>query len=396
MARISEKTLELNVTRELLDEADALAPMLAGVALGSRAIPASRARLLARRLRPAYAVGVPIDQETSHDVEVHMTDLGGRPCVFFYQFKRPRFQRYSRKGAFKGSSASPRPHYLFGVNDNGAKDQHVAMTRLARTLPNPKAVLYALPRIATHADLLKRLGVLLSVTSMVAADEVDAEAARQGKPILAGQSHHLAVSPGGAQWELRSEPAPLEEVPDRAVDLAADIVAVRASRVLLALQEVMREGPAAAGRDAPWQDAFDAYLVGLAAYFGLEPSRARQVLGVSLDEGTERGLHEARRQRDAWLAPQARWWAGEEGARESPREPDEVLWADRERAAHLSSAVSAALSPYRSLMARGDWSRRQLPAPELRVSAFAPSFEGLSAWLEEARLKRLTLRATFF
>lgn len=277
---LTEKSLELNITHELLSRADALwhalhfaypGPML-GSAHGNR-----HALRLPARLSPPVAFGLTLTDElrSGWDVKIGVPDMTGRLYALFLQFKRAKPMHFSSKKSshFRGSNSlrKRKPHCVFGVNNNSGKDQHVVLCSLARRTHRATSVIYALPRLPTTQAMCRWIGSLVHMTSFVDVLELDQLATSAGVSIAVGQEHAIAVSYDGVHKEVRSEPVHLTGLRDQGESVLADVFDVRVHRAVSRWREavLVYDDSDAVNWDG-WVTIFDRFLYSIGLYFGLD------------------------------------------------------------------------------------------------------------------------------
>lgn len=224
---ISEKTLEIAVTHEILSLADNFIgyPYLYGHRYG---------RHWAKKL--PYVTGLSLDAEKKSGYDVKITlprDFMsfGSPYIYFLQFKKGYHKDYSANSAsiFYGSSSNKQKHILFGLNNNSSKDQHVKLRNLYNSNRTNNHVLvgYALPIISTTRMYKNCIGDLLVRTPIYEVIDIDnlASIGHVGK-IEKDESHHIALSYDGSKKEIRSTPQEIEPK-DISLDFFKEIFTVR-------------------------------------------------------------------------------------------------------------------------------------------------------------------------
>jgi hypothetical protein len=215
---LNEKTLELNVTHELLT---------------MHAWPSSlhhRFGLYAYHLLPRfwsdpspYAIGLSLADENvkGYDVEIALPTIPARSV--FLQFKLGHLTGFTQRNRkdltshrntsrFLGSTRNPKPHYLFkGINKNSNMNQHGLMRNWSLGGPaggQRVPVLYALPMVRDTDDLKTKAssGRLLTCTEFRSVAEVDSVYANLHGGRIGNEAHEIAIDVANASnWEIRSD-----------------------------------------------------------------------------------------------------------------------------------------------------------------------------------------------
>lgn len=190
-----EKTLELNITHELLSLADSFWWYLQPISLKRYWRPHWRFPFIAAP--KCFASGLPINLEGKkgggYDVCIHSPSSfqNANPRLLFLQFKAGVEQQFNSnpKSAFFGDALKPNIHVEFEINNNAKKDQHRLLQDLAKSVGNENAVAYVFPRIVSETQLENNLGRLLSKTSFISISEIDKKAKVNNTTIDDGNSH---------------------------------------------------------------------------------------------------------------------------------------------------------------------------------------------------------------
>lgn len=391
---LSEKTLELNVTHELLSNADLLWTLM-GHSLGAtQPFPhaPSFPQRSSRWLRPPFALGLSLVEENRAGWDVKIVPPPSWPAphrALFLQFKKGYPRQYSLGGLFKGSRArhKRKPHILFEINNNSTKDQHVLLRKIAGNPHMSKAVLYALPRIPHVHALQQWVGRLAPHTTWITVVDVDGMAKANNNSIVRGSPHELAVSFDDKQRELRSEAVDISELADQSAGVVSEIVATRVWRSISLWRDTLIEAdrfPLLA--EINWRTMWHAFMLNFALYWGVEPERAVRSLRdvVRLTDADEDAMRlvvgrEEDIQREVLQADelpedlQTRW-----------------LESDRTRRAAVFDAVVKAVTPYVRATASPRDIERRLPVPATEFSVGVDE-EGLGV-LREAGDWAATLR----
>lgn len=190
-----EKTLELNITHEILQLADSFWWFLQSNALRRHWHPHHRFPLIAPP--KSFASGLHINLEGKkgggYDVCINSPSNfgGGNPRLLFMQFKAGVEKPFNTNtdSKFFGNSANPEIHIEFDINSNTKKDQHRLLQTLASNVGNKNAVVYVFPRMVNIGQLQDNLGKLLSKTSFISIDEIDKKASDNNVTIDDGNAH---------------------------------------------------------------------------------------------------------------------------------------------------------------------------------------------------------------
>lgn len=224
---LTEKTLELNVTHEIIENANVLwrqlwqlaAPALAG---GPEPEPPK-----------AYVSGLSQKQEEidGYDVRIELpASFGPAPRIAFVQYKLGKQRSYTRKAGSKFlDDEALNPHLLYGINNNSHMNQHGRLKTCAAGSGCPESAIYAFPAFASEKEVKEILGRLALRTKFITALDIDAVC---NPAIRDGVKHSVAISKENLdEWEVRSEPksGPPQGDGDRVI---SDIFAVRAYRAL--------------------------------------------------------------------------------------------------------------------------------------------------------------------
>lgn len=190
---LNEKTLELNITNELLNLFNGF---------HWRSSPDMLRRLFRPMTFPfrlpwihgAFASGLAAREEGTGgggwDVKITVPNgFGDGARALFVQFK---------KGEHQSPNGDPRSKFQNKIHaqfklDNEGKTQHKALQGLAahlksNHLPND-SVVYGFPRVTTKDQFEKLRGKLLLYTSFLSIDELDQEAKSNGVSIVDGNDH---------------------------------------------------------------------------------------------------------------------------------------------------------------------------------------------------------------
>lgn len=229
---LTEKTLELNVTHELLALGQGIWQVLWATRTGSL----TGTSVIGP---PIYAAGLSLQDELLQgwDVSLDLPAMGSAPArIAFLQFKMGKGRKYSRHSdsLFMSPSTPHTEHILFGINNNSEKNQHSRLRRTGQASGVPESAIYALPLFTDEAQVRRSLGGLLANTVFFSVPDVDA--ATHHDPIVNGTKREVAISKKDpAIREFRSKPVPFE-AQEIGGQLIGEIAAVRLHRALLMLR----------------------------------------------------------------------------------------------------------------------------------------------------------------
>ena len=195
-----EKTLELNITHELLNLADSWYWFLTDIPLWRYWRP--RHRLPFLKFPKSISGGFHITTEGKNDptgnagggFDVRIkTGSGGH--LLFIQYKKGDLVTTSPdpKSEF---NKSPHDHFKFKINGT-TTDQHFVLRDLANGIgkTNGNAVVYALPLIADMDELEANAGKLIRKTKFISISDIDIQAAAQNPSVsfTKGMEHNFRV-----------------------------------------------------------------------------------------------------------------------------------------------------------------------------------------------------------
>ena len=194
MAKI-EKTLELNITHELLSLADSFWWFLQPISLKKYWRPHWRFPLM--QPPKSFATGLHINLEGKKDggydvcINSPSNFQGGNPRLLFMQFKAGTEIKFNSNSAskFYGNKSNPNVHIEFDINKNKNKNQHKLLKELALNAGQKDAVLYVFPRIVSIKQLEQNIGNLTRKSSFISIAEMDKKASENGVNIDDGNAH---------------------------------------------------------------------------------------------------------------------------------------------------------------------------------------------------------------
>lgn len=190
-----EKTLELNITHEILSLADSFWWFIQPISLKRYWRPHWRFPFI--QTPKSFATGLHINLEGKpgggYDVCINSpaSFQGGNPRLLFMQFKAGVEKRFNENSSsiFYGDDSKLNIHVEFDINNNKNRNQHSLLKTLAQHAGNKKAVVYVFPRIVNEIQLGKNIGSLLNKTTFLSIDDIDAKAAANGITIDDGKPH---------------------------------------------------------------------------------------------------------------------------------------------------------------------------------------------------------------
>jgi len=202
---LHEKSLELNVTHELLNLCDAFNWHLTNIGLWRYWEPSYR-HFRTQTQKKSIALGLHSSVEGNddntgnagggYDVKIKS---GSNDSVLFIQYKRGEYRTTepepngANTSIFTGSESE---HYLFKLNST-ATNQHFTLRNLSNNITsyNGNAVVYAFPLIKDIDELEENAGRLLNRTKFISISDIDNEANTNGHPFVLGSSHKYRICP---------------------------------------------------------------------------------------------------------------------------------------------------------------------------------------------------------
>ncbi|AXE21206.1 hypothetical protein DR864_27430 [Runella rosea] len=246
-----EKTLELNITHELLSLADSFWWFLQPISLKRYWRPNWRFPLIPSP--KSYATGLHINLEGrtggGYDVCIKSPPIqfqGGKPRLLFMQFKAGIEHPFNSnsESIFYGDPTAPNVHIEFDINSNNKRNQHRLLQDLASKAGNKDAVVYVFPRIVTEEQLVENIGNLIVKTSFISISDIDSKALIKGISIADGNPHKFRTCYNDySRNEINLLLLLLGEIKNPGKQLG-EIFAIRMYRALHSLQSVqMSEFP---------------------------------------------------------------------------------------------------------------------------------------------------------
>jgi len=237
MMKFQEKTLESNITHELLNLADSWYWFLTDIPLWRYWRP--RYRLPFVKHPKSTSAGFHITTEGKDDstgnagggFDIRIKAGFGKHLLFI-QFKKGELNTTSPDSSSEFSKP-PHDHYVFEINGT-MTDQHFVLRNLANGVGKLKnnAVVYAFPLIKDMNDLEANAGKLVRKTKFISIADIDKEATKAGVTFTKGQIHNFRVGvPDMNRCEVNFFYF-LFGSPDRTPEIIADIIATRFQKTL--------------------------------------------------------------------------------------------------------------------------------------------------------------------
>jgi|GEM_PF-1645436 len=380
---ISEKTLELNITHEILSLGNYFDYLLRCSAQPPWFAPPHDWFWQWQHFsfnRPAFATGLSLADEKRQgwDVRIDFDGSGSQPSrALFIQFKAGKHRGFSKDIAseFYGSRSSLAPFCQFGLNNNGSKNQHIVLRAIASAPHFMGAVVYAFPRIPNAGALKACVGRLIHVTSFACLTDIDALAATNGVVISVGHEHKYNTSYNHPLVEeLCSEPTSLDSLPDVAAEIVGDILTAQIYRFMKDAQRwTLSSSERNLAMGIAGKVAFQMFDLELAKYFAVSGKDFEQALQTELNPYQHEALDNVVTAHNAF----------EEAYR---RNLDGLYLSGTLRQqsarAEMFKAVAARLGLYRRLFGSGEWVGKEIPAPESKRAVTIPPY-GLMVSLVE-------------
>ena len=232
-----EKSLELNITRELLNLADSWYWFLTDIPLWRYWRP--RYRLPFLKFPPSTAGGFHITTEGKNDptgqagggYDVRIkTGIGGH--LLFIQYKKGDFTSAipDPKSEF---AKAPHEHFKFKINSTST-NQHFVLRDLAYGIGKVKgnAVVYAFPLIADMDELEANAGKLIHKTKFISITDIDAQAKTDKVTFTMGQEHNFRVCRANMNRCEVNYFFMAYRGKDRSAEIISDVIAVRFQKTL--------------------------------------------------------------------------------------------------------------------------------------------------------------------
>lgn len=192
-----EKTLELNITHEILSLADSFWWFLQPISLKRYWRPHYRFPFM--QTPKSFATGLHINLEGKkgggYDVCINSPAnfQGGNPRLLFMQFKAGVEKPFNTntESIFYGNATTPNIHVEFDINSNKNRNQHKLLKTLAQNAGNRNAVVYVFPRVVNETQLRQNIGNLLNKTTFLSIHDIDTKASASGIKIDDGNPHNF-------------------------------------------------------------------------------------------------------------------------------------------------------------------------------------------------------------
>ncbi|MFV8366201.1 hypothetical protein [Flavobacterium sp. XS1P27] len=201
---LHEKSLELNITHELLNLADSFDWHLSTITLWRYWEPSfTYFRMSGYKKSTAYGLHSNTEGKNDntgeagggYDVKIKS---GKNDSVLFIQYKRgeysetePTQNNDGNRSVFQGKEVN---HFRFELNSTKS-NQHFTLRRLSEniTQQNGNSVVYAFPLIKDIEDLENNAGQIIRRTKFISITDIDSEAISQNRPFIEGQSHNYRI-----------------------------------------------------------------------------------------------------------------------------------------------------------------------------------------------------------
>lgn len=201
---LHEKTLELNITHELLNLADSFDWHLSNVTLGRYWEP-SYDHFKRNDYKKSIAYGLHSSIEGKddnkgnagggYDVKIKS---GQNESVVFIQYKRGKYSEKKPKKNKDGNESifdvDNAKYFKFKLNSTKT-NQHFKLRKLSDriTRQNGNAVVYAFPLIKDITDLEDNAGKIIRKTKFISIKEIDEESVRVGRPFQLDDHHSYRI-----------------------------------------------------------------------------------------------------------------------------------------------------------------------------------------------------------
>ncbi len=281
-----EKTLELNITHELLTLADSFWWYLSTISLRRYWRPHWRMPFLPQP--KSFAMGLPINLEGrdggGYDVcLVSPSYSGSNDRAVFMQFKAGEHKEFHSDGksAFFGNASNPKPHVEFTFNNNGKKNQHKLLQDLVRAKEGGgHPVLYCFPRITSDQQVRDNMGKLLHKTSFISILDIDSKAALKGITINEGTAHKFRADYNNYNLSEVNLILFLFDGPDQTKNFISEIICVRIMRAFETLKSYATQLPTIYMSSIAV--SFVQYIRHLANYFDLDFKKELPIIYQSI------------------------------------------------------------------------------------------------------------------
>lgn len=281
--KFQEKTLESNITHELLNLADSWYWFLTDIALWRYWRP--RNRLPFVKHPKSTSAGFHITTEGKDDptgnagggFDIRIKAGLGKHLLFI-QFKKGDLITTSPDPTSEFAKP-PHDHYAFEINGTST-DQHFTLRKLANGVGKDKsnAVVYAFPLIKDMDDLEANAGKLVRKTKFISIADIDKEATKAKVTFTKGQAHNFRVgTPDMNRCEVNLFFFFFGS-PDRTPEIIADIIASQFQKTLAYYLKEIERNYKTYGLSEDYipfglQQSFIQYTKYLLHYFEVSPSK---------------------------------------------------------------------------------------------------------------------------
>jgi len=226
-----EKSLELNITHELLNLTDTWYWFLTDIPLWRYWRPRYRLPFLKHRKSTSGGFHITAEGKDDptgnsgggYDVRIK-AGVGGH--LLFIQYKKGDLIQISPDPKSEFSKA-PHEHFKFKINSTST-NQHFTLRKLANGIGSKKgnAVVYALPLIADMNDLEYNAGKLIRKTKFISILDIDLQALKNNVSFTFGKEHNFRVSTSDMNRCEVNDLYFLFSEKDRSAEIIADIIAI--------------------------------------------------------------------------------------------------------------------------------------------------------------------------
>lgn len=278
-----EKSLELNITHELLNLADSFYWFLTDIPLWRYWRP--RYRLPFLKYPKSTSGGFHITMEGKSDptglagggYDVRIKSGNGGHLLFI-QYKKGELFTVSPDPQSEFAK-SPHEHFKFQINSTST-DQHFVLRELASGIGSKQgnAVVYAFPLIADMKELEDNSGRLVRKTKFISINDLDEQAVKNNVTFTKGQEHNFRVGRYDSNRCEVNYYYYYYDGPDQSPNVIADIIAIgfqkHITQYMKSIQKNMLEYELSNKLlSFGLQQAFVQYIRYLFHYFEMSPKR---------------------------------------------------------------------------------------------------------------------------
>jgi hypothetical protein len=231
--KFHEKSLELNITHELLNLADSWYWFLLNIPLWKYWKPGYQLPFQNSPKSLAYGLHINVegkDDKTGnngggYDVKIKS---GKRGHLLFIQYKKGNFEQNGPGGESIFTKYAPHEHFIFKIN-TPKTNQHFKLRNLAQGIgtTNGNCVVYALPLIRDIEEMEKNAGKLIRKTKFISIHDLDTQAKKNNICFTAGKHHNFRIDPTNMdRCEVNYYYYYYSE-PDRSPEIISDMIAVK-------------------------------------------------------------------------------------------------------------------------------------------------------------------------